>query len=50
MNSPDLKKLYAFAVKARNDLSIWFSKLPETLSLETNDAKCKQLPHVSQLQ
>lgn len=50
MNSPDINKLYAFAVKARNELAIWFSELPEVLAIDTNDPKCKHLPHVSQLQ
>ncbi|KAJ5753596.1 uncharacterized protein N7511_007749 [Penicillium nucicola] len=46
---PDIKKLYAFAVKARAELSLWASGLSESLSVDINDIGIR-LPHVLQLQ
>lgn len=48
--SLDMKKLYTFAVKARNELAVWLSSLPATLKVDMVDLDRKHLPHVLQLQ
>ena len=45
-----MKKLYSFAVKARNDLAAWLSSLSEPLIVDMMDLERKHLPHVMQLQ
>lgn len=47
---PDLRKLYAFATKARNELSEWVSDLPAVLAVDTTKLDCKIPPHVLHLQ
>lgn len=49
-SSLDLKERYAFAVKARDELALWKSKLSETLHVDMMDLECKHPPHVLQLQ
>ncbi|KAJ6092302.1 hypothetical protein N7467_004271 [Penicillium canescens] len=47
-SQPDIKKLYAFAVKARAELALWVSGLPESISVDTDNVDI-HLPHVLQL-
>ncbi|KAJ5360462.1 hypothetical protein N7517_009653 [Penicillium concentricum] len=46
---PDIKKLYAFAAKARDELSLWVSGLSESISVDMTDLGRVHLPHVLQL-
>ncbi|KAJ5515013.1 hypothetical protein N7463_004565 [Penicillium fimorum] len=46
---PDIKKLYAFAAKARDELSLWVSGLSESVSVDLTDLGRIHLPHVLQL-
>ncbi|KAJ5823885.1 hypothetical protein N7447_006225 [Penicillium robsamsonii] len=46
---PDIKKLYAFAAKARDELSLWVSGLSESVSVDMTNLGPIHLPHVLQL-
>ncbi|KAJ5958499.1 uncharacterized protein N7479_005649 [Penicillium vulpinum] len=46
---PDMKKLYAFAAKARDELDLWLSGLSENLSVDMINIGRIHLPHVLQL-
>lgn len=48
--NPDIKKLYAFAAKARDELAMWVSRLSESVSVDMMDLGRIHLPHVLQLQ
>lgn len=47
---PDIKKLYTFAAKARDELAVWVSGLSESVSVDMMDLGRIHLPHVLQLQ
>ncbi|KAJ5518223.1 hypothetical protein N7453_000645 [Penicillium expansum] len=46
---PDIKKLYTFAAKARDELAVWVSGLSESVSVDMMDLGRIHLPHVLQL-
>ncbi|CAI7677390.1 unnamed protein product [Penicillium discolor] len=47
--NPDIKKLYAFAAKARDELAMWVSGLSESVSVDMMGLGRIHLPHVLQL-